>query len=221
MLVLNDVLKSAEVRDLRASLQHLVFADGAKTAGVFARTVKKNEQAESGPETAKLQEAVVQALFRHPLFDMAARPKAMKPILFSRYEPGMEYGTHVDNAIMSGRPPVRSDLSFTVFLSDPDTYDGGELVVESPAGDMSFKLPAGHAILYPSSTLHHVEPVTRGARVAAVSWVQSYIRDPARREMLYDLETARRSLFEREGKTRDFDLVSKTFANLFRMWAEL
>ena len=86
---------------------------------------------------------------------------------------------------------------------------------------MPFKLPAGHAILYPSSTLHHVEPVTRGARLAAVSWVQSYIRDPARREMLYDLETARRSLFEREGKTREFDLVSKTFANLFRMWAEL
>jgi len=164
---------------------------------------------------------VAGAVARHPQFEMAARPKAMKPILFSRYEPGMEYGTHVDNAIMSGRPPVRSDLSFTLFLSDPGDYDGGELVIESSAGELPFKLPIGHAILYPSSTLHHVAPVTRGARIAAVSWVQSYVRDPARREMLYDLETARHALFGREGKTREFDLVSKSFVNLLRMWAEL
>jgi PKHD-type hydroxylase len=221
MLLLNDVLTAAEVREIRARLERVQFADGAKTAGVYARTVKRNEQAEGGPETQKLQEQVATALFRHPQFEMAARPKTMKPIMFSRYEPGMEYGTHVDNALMSGRPPVRSDLSFTLFLAQPDSYDGGELVVESPAGDMPFKLPAGSAILYPSSTLHHVAPVTRGARIAAVSWIQSYVRDPARREMLFDLETTRRSLFEREGKSREFDLVSKTFANLLRMWAEI
>ena len=221
MLCLNDVLTPAEARDIRDRLRTIQFADGAKTAGVFARAVKRNEQAEAGPDTAKMQEAVAGAFFRHPLFEMAARPKTMKSILFSRYEPGMEYGTHVDNAIMSGRPPVRSDLSFTLFLSGPDDYDGGELVIESPAGELPFKLPAGHAILYPSSTLHHVAPVTRGVRVVAVSWVQSYVRDPARRELLYDLETARHSLFKREGKTREFDLVSKSFVNLLRMWAEL
>jgi PKHD-type hydroxylase len=221
MLCLTDVLAPAELRELRSKVASLVFADGAATAGVFARTVKHNEQAESSPETQKLQQLVVAALFRHPLFEMAARPKSMKPILFSRYAPGMEYGTHVDNALMSGRPPVRSDLSFTLFLNEPDSYDGGQLVVESAAGNLEFKLPAGSAILYPSSSLHHVAPVTRGQRLAAVSWVQSYVREPAQREMLYDLETARRSLFEREGKTREFDLVSKCFANLLRMWADV
>lgn len=220
MLLLNDVLSAAEARDLRPRLERVQFADGAKTAGVYARTVKRNEQAEGGPETQKLQELITAALFRHPQFEMAARPRNMKPIMFSRYEPGMEYGTHVDNALMSGRPPVRSDLSFTIFLAEPDSYDGGELVIESPAGDMPFKLPAGSGILYPSSSLHHVAAVTRGSRLAAVSWVQSYVRDPAQRELLFDLETARRSLFERGGKSHEFDLVSKTFANLLRMWVE-
>src|SRR6187551_2086214 len=110
MLLLNDVLSVAEARDLRPRLERAQFADGAKTAGVYARTVKRNEQAEGGPETQKMQEQITAALFRHPQFEMAARPRNMKPILFSRYEPGMKYGTHVDNALMSGRPPVRSDL---------------------------------------------------------------------------------------------------------------
>ena len=141
--------------------------------------------------------------------------------MFSRYEPGMEYGTHVDNAVMSGRPPVRSDVSLTLFLSEPDTYDGGELTIQTMTGEEQIKLPAGSIVAYPSSSLHRVAPVTRGVRVAAVTWVQSMIRDPACREILFDLEATRRSIFETQGKTREFDLVSKCFANLMRMWAEV
>ena len=221
ILCLTDILKPAELRDIRAALQRLSFVDGALTAGQFARTVKRNAQLEQTPDAQKLQQAVLAALFRHPTFEMAARPKAIKPFLFSRYEPGMEYGTHVDNAIMSGRPPVRSDISMTVFLSDPGEYDGGELIMEGGAGEQPFKLPPGCAILYPSTTLHRVSPVTRGARLATVTWIQSIVRDPTHREILYDLETTRRALFEQQGKTREFDLVSKSFANLLRMWADV
>ena len=119
ILCLTDVLSPAELRDIRSALQQLTFVDGALTAGQFARTVKRNAQLEQTADAQKLQQAALQALLRHATFEMAARPKAIKPFLFSRYEPGMEYGTHVDNAIMSGRPPVRSDISMTVFLSDP------------------------------------------------------------------------------------------------------
>jgi PKHD-type hydroxylase len=130
----------------------------------------------------------------------------------------MEYGSHVDDAVMGSTDPIRSDVSFTLFLNPPDAYDGGELVIESTAGEQAFKLPAGGLVLYPSSTLHRVVPVTR---LAAVSWVQSQIRDPGCREILFDLDTARRTLFEREGKSREFDLLSKSLANLLRLWAEL
>ena len=121
----------------------------------------------------------------------------------------------------AAQEPIRSDLSFTLFLSPPDAYDGGELVIEGSAGEQAFKLPAGGLVLYPSSTLHRVAPVTRGERLAAVSWVQSQVRDPACREILFDLDTARRTLFQREGKSREFDLLSKSLANLLRLWAEV
>lgn len=129
----------------------------------------------------------------------------------------MEYGAHVDDALMNG---IRSDVSFTLFLSDPATYEGGELVIETSSGEDDIKLPAGSMIAYPSSSLHRVAPVTRGTRLAAVGWARSLIRDAGRRELLFDLDTARQSLFAREGKTAEFDLLSKTSANLLRMWVE-
>lgn len=129
----------------------------------------------------------------------------------------MAYGTHIDNALMQN-PLMRSDISMTLFLSDPATYAGGELVVESTQGEEAFKLPAGSAIVYPSSTLHRVEEVTQGIRLAAVTWVQSLVRDPQQREVLFDLETARQTLFEASGKTPVFDLISKSHANLLRQW---
>ena len=126
------------------------------------------------------------------------RPKALTPLVFSRYGGGQAYGSHVDNPLMGG---IRTDVSFTLFLAEPEAYDGGALVIESPSGEDAVKLPAGHMVVYPSTALHRVEPVTRGERVAAVGWAQSHIRDAAQRELLFDLETARRRLFDRLGKT--------------------
>jgi PKHD-type hydroxylase len=156
-------------------------------------------------------------LAEHAVFALAIRPKTILGPLFSRYEPGHAYGAHVDDALMGG---VRADVSFTLFLSAPDSYDGGELIIDSAAGEDAFKLAPGSILTYPSTTLHRVAPVTRGHRMAAVGWVRSFVRDPARRELLFDLETARRRLFEREGKTPDGDLLAKCTANLLRLWCE-
>jgi PKHD-type hydroxylase len=147
----------------------------------------------------------------------AVRPKALSPLLFSRYEKGMRYGSHVDDALMDG---MRTDVSFTLFLSEPESYDGGELAIEGVSGEETFKLDAGALVAYSATSLHHVTEVTRGARLAAVGWVRSFVRDPARRELLFDLDTARRQMFAREGKSSEFDLVSKSLANLLRMWVE-
>lgn len=154
------------------------------------------------------------------MFQTVALPKQVSPIRFSRYEQGMSYGTHVDNAFMGEDRRLRSDLSLTLFLSNPDTYQGGELVIESAQGEQSFKLPAGAMILYPSTTLHRVETVMEGVRLAAVGWVQSLVRDSNAREVLFDLETARRAIFAKHGKVPEFDLISKSYANLLRRWGE-
>ena len=143
----------------------------------------------------------------------------MRPVMFSRYGEGMGYGTHVDNAIMSDAALMRSDISITVFLSSPADYDGGELVIEKD-GERAYKLEAGSVILYPSTTLHRVERVTRGTRLVGVSWIQSMVRSPEDREVLFDLDGVRRTLFRTNGKTREFDLLTKTYVNLLRKWAE-
>ncbi len=129
----------------------------------------------------------------------------------------MQYGSHVDDALMNG---MRTDVAFTLFLSDPDSYAGGELVIESAAGEDAIKLPPGALVAYPATSLHRVNEVTHGVRLAAVGWAKSLIRDAARRELLFDLDTARRRMFAQSGKSAEFDLISKSFANLLRMWAE-
>src|SRR5262249_47480867 len=156
-------------------------------------------------------------ILAHDVFRMAVRPKALSPLLFSRYEPGMHYGSHVDDALMDG---MRTDVAFTLFLCDPASYDGGELTSERPGGEETFKVDAGALIAYPATSLHRVTDLTRGARLAAVGWARSFIRDPAQRELLFDLDSARRQLFAREGKSAEFDLLSKSSANLLRMWVE-
>lgn len=219
-------IANAVAPDLLEHLQAIVpaqhFADGRETAGWHAKLVKNNRQVTRA--TADLEQAranLVSALKTNEVFRSAVLPKRFRPLLFSRTEAGMSYGAHVDDAIMGGDDPVRSDVSFTVFLSPPETYDGGDLVIEQPGGEQSYKLDAGHVIAYPSTTLHRVEPVVRGVRYVAVGWVQSLVRDPGQREILFDLDTTRRSLFRNQGKTRDFDHLSKTYANLLRMWAEV
>ncbi len=219
--VIPEILSFDAARKLRAMIDSLPFVDGGATGGKFGQSIKNNEQLKPGPETQKVQQTIIEAIHANLLFERAALPKIIKPPLVARYGPGMAYGSHVDNAVMSGRPAIRSDMSFTLFLEDPDAYDGGELVIEGGLGDQEVKLPMGALVLYPTSALHHVAPVTRGRRLVAVSWVQSVIRDPARREMLFELDTVRRDLFDKYGKTDEFDLVSKSFHNLLRMWAEI
>lgn len=217
ILAIADVLSAADVDEVRAGLATATFVDGRATAGWSARLVKANLQASPGPALERVRALVETRLTEHAVFALATRPKTMLGPLFSRYQPGHAYGAHVDDALMGG---IRSDVSFTVFLSAPDSYDGGELVIDSTAGEEAFKLVAGSVITYPTTTLHRVAPVTRGERLAAAGWVRSFIREADRRELLFDLETARRRIFDREGKTAESDLLAKCAANLLRLWCE-
>jgi PKHD-type hydroxylase len=217
-IVIGNVLAAAEIETVRTALAGARFVDGRETAGFAARLVKHNRQVEASDRRLEtVRKLITERILGNELFALAVRPKALTPIMLSRYEPGMHYGSHVDDALMSG---MRTDVSFTLFLSAPDSYDGGELVIESAAGEDAVKLPAGSLVAYPSTTLHHVAAVTRGYRLAAVGWARSYVRDAARRELLFDLDTARRQLFARDGKTAEFDLIAKSTANLIRMWVE-
>ncbi len=216
-IVIANVLTVEELALVREALARATFEDGRETAGFAARLVKNNRQATSDRKVETVRALVEARVRENELFAMAVRPKALASVMFSAYEPGMRYGSHVDDALMQG---MRTDVSFTLFLSDPDAYDGGELVIESASGEDAVKLKAGGLVAYPSTTLHHVAEVTRGTRLAAVGWARSYVRDPAHREMLFDLDTARRQMFAREGKSAEYDLVSKSLANLLRMWVE-
>jgi PKHD-type hydroxylase len=144
-------------------------------------------------------------------------PRTVSPMLLSRYQTGMTYGRHVDDALMKG---LRTDVSFTLFLSDPQSYEGGELVIEGTFGEQAIKLEAGSVVTYPSTTLHRVEPVREGVRLAAVGWVRSYVRSAEQREILFDIETVRRRLFDRSGKSEEFDRLTKVQSNLLRAWAD-
>jgi PKHD-type hydroxylase len=216
-LAIEGLIDPATVAVLREEAAGLTFEDGAKTAGRFAREVKANDQAAASPERDAVLNMVSQALQAHPLFAAAARPKAMTPLILSRYRAGQTYGLHVDDALMGG---VRTDISFTLFLSPPETYDGGALIIEDSLEARAVKLSAGSVFLYPSTTLHRVEPVTAGERLVVVGWVQSRIRAAEKREILFDLDRSIAELHASAGKSALFDTLCKTRSNLLRMWAE-
>ncbi len=219
---IDHVLSSAELAELHQLLQEGQFVDGKLTAGSYAKVVKANEQWQSDLEVKQKAEALVlSALQRHPLFQAVAQPRYISPILFSRYQSGMNYGMHVDNALMGeGSALMRTDISLTLFLSEPTTYTGGELAIDTSLGEQTFKLSAGSMVVYPSTFLHRVTPVTEGIRLAAVAWVQSLVRDPKEREMLFELDTVCQALFEKYGKTVEVDLLCKLHSNLLRKWVE-
>jgi PKHD-type hydroxylase len=218
LLVMKDVLSVDDCNKVIDRMNAQRFEAGTKTAGWNAKLVKNNEQLDrTHPDYAPLNKMVTEAIMRNATFRMGFRPRHITPLLFSRYHDGMEYGTHVDDALMYN---MRSDVSFTLFLADPASYDGGELVMETTGGEASYKLNRGELIAYSSTTLHRVTPVTRGERMCAVGWSQSHVRDPAQREILYELDLARRAIFDRDKKTREFDIISKAHANLVRMWAD-
>ncbi len=173
LITIGNVLSSADAAEIAATLSQMRFVDGRETAGWSARLVKKNEQARDGATTLLLRDRVTRAVKENEVFETAVRPKAITELLFSRYQPGDEYGTHVDNPVIDG---IRTDVSFTLFLSPPASYEGGELIIDTMAGEEEIKLDAGQLVAYPSTTLHRVNPVTRGERLAAVGWAQSYIQ---------------------------------------------
>jgi PKHD-type hydroxylase len=216
-LAIENVLTGAEVAAIRAATEGMVFDDGRKTAGAIARRVKANDQAAPSDALDAIRAKVTAALSRHPVFTSAARPKALTPQILSRYRQGQTYGMHVDDALMSG---LRTDLSYTLFLNDPDSYEGGALIVADTAEERAFKLKAGDLILYPSTTLHRVEPVSGGIRLAVVGWVQSWVKAADEREMLFDLDRAIASLGAGDDTRPLCDVLLKTRSNLIRKWAD-
>lgn len=222
ILTFDDVLASDGVARIVESLRPEDFVDGKKTAGWHAKLVKHNTQLAANDERTRALVALVHdSIAKHEEFSRAFKTKSLRAPMISRYVPGMSYGAHVDDPFMGTSPMIRTDISITLFLSDPSSYEGGELIIESTFGLRAIKLPPGAMVVYPSTTLHRVAPVTSGVRLAAVSWAQCVVSDPFKREILYDLDNARRAIFKAQGKTAEFDLVSKSHANLMRMWSDL
>ncbi len=222
-LILQAVLEAEDLERVRRELDALSWTPGKRTAGATARAVKQNLQADGGDRrTQALERFVVEALKRHRLFEIAARPARLSRLIFSRYEPGMSYGAHTDDALMgAGEGRLRTDLAFTLFLSARDAYEGGALMVESALGAQEFPLEAGDAILYPAGSIHRVLPVTKGVRLAALGWVQSIVADAAQRELLFDLSVARARLAEAGAAPAELLTLDKSVSNLLRMWAQL
>jgi len=218
LLCVPDVLKGNDLQTVRDGLSVVTFVDGRETAKGLAKQVKNNLQASTKDTKQEMLRALVfEKVLSHELVRRATRPKTISQLMFSKYEPGMAYGSHVDNAFQQG---LRSDVSFTLFLSEADSYEGGELVIETTAGEQPIKLPVGAAVFYPSTTLHRVNAIRRGERLAAVGWIRSYIREPAQRELLFDLDSLRLSLRDTEGTEMQRTLLNKSILNLVRMWAD-
>lgn len=220
-----EVLTPDEVAKCRDLMQRTAWDDGRLTAGDLSALVKDNQQVRYGtPEQKELVETVLRALGRNPLFITAALPLKIFPPMFSKYDAGQSFGTHVDNAIRNvpNTPHrVRTDVSATLFLAAPEEYEGGELVIEDVYAAQKVKLPAGHLILYPTSSVHHVRAITRGTRLAAVFWAQSMVRDDGQRTILFDLDTAIRNL-RATSADQNPTIVQLTaiYHNLLRRWAD-
>ena len=221
ILTLPDLVTPDELALIKQKIATVPFIEGKATAGELLKSVKNNQQIPwNHPVMKELTDLVMRALGRCDAFMSLAQPRRLAAMLVSRYEPGMAYGAHVDAPIMGEPNHVRSDVSFTLFLNEPDTYQGGELAFENGSGETAFKLPARSAICYPTGQLHRVRPVEHGERLAVVGWVQSLVREPAIRELLHDLSEARELLVGQEGAGRAVELLTKSYSNLLRRNAE-
>jgi PKHD-type hydroxylase len=223
LLTIPNLLNAAQLAKMHAIIADGEFLDGKLSAGYAAARVKRNEELGQEPERIqRLIRILMASLGHHETFRFGVLPHRVADPIFARYRPGMAYGDHVDDPIMgSGGPRFRSDVSMTVFLNEPADYDGGELVIRTSFGEQRVKLPAGDAVVYPSSSLHQVAEVTRGERLVALTWIQSYVRDPARRELLYELNLAREHLLRTAPAAEHTALVDRSYSNLVRMWGEV
>jgi len=223
LLEIPGVLNEAQLNKIHEILDDARFVDGKSTAGMAARRVKNNLEMQQDPKHMEiLIRILVSSLAHNQSFNSAVLPLRMADPIFASYRPGMAYGDHVDDPIMGKQgPKFRSDVSMTVFLSDPSGYEGGELVIRTPFGTQEVKLAAGDAVIYPSSSLHRVAEVTAGKRLVALTWIQSHVRDPSRRELLYELNQAREQLLTDSPDRDSTQLVDRSYTNLVRMWSEL
>lgn len=222
LLQVAGALAQDEVAALQALAAGARFVEGRSTAGALLHEVKRNEQvAPDDPALPEITRIVLAALKRNDGFRLATYPNQLHGLMLARYRPGMAYGLHVDAALMGEHQVFRSDLSLTLFLSAPESYDGGELELHTGAGIALSKLPAGDLITYGTGDLHQVRPVTRGERLVVVAWIQSFVRDESIRTMLWDLAQARDEVFAREGRSSTYERINRTHTNLLRRYAEV
>ncbi len=222
ILAIQAIPDAEDLTAIAERIALLEWRDGRETAGSVARQVKRNEQAAMDSTAGRgLQDEISRILADHPVIKAAAQPRRFSPLIISRTGVGGKYGAHVDNALMGrGAKRLRTDLSFTLFLTPPADYDGGELVIHAAGTTQEVKGEPGHLVLYPSGSIHEVKPVTRGTRIVCVGWIESLVADAAQREMLFDLENLRAALRQQlPGQSAELLTLDKTIANLLRMWA--
>ena len=222
LLRIKGLIPSDKLAIVREILDSAHFVDGKLSAGKEAVNVKNNEELpQNHPEMARLNNIVMGHLVNHPVYQYGVLPHRIAAPFYARYTPGKQYGYHVDDPIMGQADRYRTDVSITVFLNEPDEYEGGDLTLMTATGEARHKLPAGDALLYPSGSLHQVAPVSKGSRLVAVTWAQSMIPDPAQRELLYNLGQARDELIEKEPDAEVTQKISTSYINLVRMWADI
>lgn len=223
LLVIPKVLSATQLQQVQSLLENGHFVDGRLSAGTSAKRVKNNEELHANAShMERLNRLVMGPLVQNPTFQAAAMPCRVATPYYARYTAGMSYGDHVDDPVMG--PPggqYRSDVSTTVFLNEPEDYQGGELVIRTSFGEQRVKLPAGDAVVYPSSSLHHITEVTAGQRLVAVTWTQSMLRDPQQRELLFQLYQAREKLLKSQPDAEETTRIDHVYVNLVRMWSEV
>lgn len=219
----NKLFNDDQLNAIDAAMEAATFVDGRTTGGPAVQDVKNNLQLDrdSSEDMSDVDNAVLQAMWNNTTIRGAVLPKRIMAPYYTKYTEGMKYGAHVDNPIMGANPPIRTDVSITVFLSEPDSYEGGELVIKSDIGDAALKLPRGDAIVYPTGAIHAVNEIKSGERRAVITWMQSMIADPYRRRMVYELDMVCQSLFQKMPNTEEHRILMRTYGNLLRLWGEL
>lgn len=223
LIKISNLLDTNKLTNIRTMLEKVEFIDGKHSAGKAAQRVKNNEEMKQGSQQAEyLDHLLMGSLAENADFRSGALPYRVAQPVFARYTSGMQYGDHVDDPIMgSGPEKFRTDVSITVFLNNPEDYEGGELIINTTYGEKAVKLPAGSAVMYPSASVHHVNEITRGERLAAIVWLQSMVRDPGQRELLYQLDQARNQLLADKPDASETKQVDRSYVNLLRMWSDI
>ena len=222
LLEIPKILSAQELEHIKMALDKAPFVDGKLSAGAAAQRVKHNEEVDvRSQDVQQLNNLVMTRLVENPIYRAAALPMKVAAPYYARYAQGMSYGDHVDDPIMHADTPYRSDISITIFLNDKTDYEGGELVINTQYGEHSVKLAAGDAVMYPSSSVHHVNEVTGGTRLVAVTWLQSLVREPAKRELLYDLYQVKEQLLRTAPDDDNTKRLDRSYVNLIRMWGDV